>query len=102
MAKEAAASGLYDTLQFPFNYLAAAEETALVEGCKARNAGFISMKALSGGTFSQIFCTDIFSSALDAAGVFVLQYPLLWFINYAGTALLAERLIYAQQVPGCP
>lgn len=32
VAKEAAASGLYDTLQFPFNYLATAEETALVEG----------------------------------------------------------------------
>lgn len=49
VASEAAASGLYDTLQFPFNYLATAEEIALVATCKARNVGFISMKALSGG-----------------------------------------------------
>ena len=49
VAREAVASGLYDTLQFPFNYLATDEEVALVEECKARNVGFISMKALSGG-----------------------------------------------------
>lgn len=49
VAREAVASGLYDTLQFPFSYLATAEETALVEDCKAHNVGFISMKALSGG-----------------------------------------------------
>ena len=49
VAREAVASGLYDTLQFPFNYLASAEETALVEECRAQNVGFVSMKALSGG-----------------------------------------------------
>ena len=49
VAREAAASGLYDTLQFPFNCLSTPEEIALVEECKARNVGFISMKALSGG-----------------------------------------------------
>ena len=49
VAKEAVASGLYDTLQFPFNYLSSDAEIALVEECKVRNMGFISMKALSGG-----------------------------------------------------
>ena len=49
VAREAVESGLYDTLQFPFNYLATPEEVALVEDCKARGVGFISMKALSGG-----------------------------------------------------
>lgn len=49
VAREAVASGLYDTLQFPFNYLATDDEIALVESCRDRNIGFISMKALSGG-----------------------------------------------------
>ena len=49
VAREAVASGLYDTLQFPFNYLATEEEIALVEECREQNVGFISMKALSGG-----------------------------------------------------
>ncbi len=49
VAEEAVASGLYDTLQFPFNYLATAEEIALVEACRIQGVGFISMKALSGG-----------------------------------------------------
>lgn len=49
VAMEAIESGLYETLQFPFNYLATAEEHRLVELCKEKNIGFISMKALSGG-----------------------------------------------------
>ena len=49
VTREAVASGLYDTLQFPFNYLATAEEVALVEAFKVQNVGFVSMKALSGG-----------------------------------------------------
>ena len=40
VAKEAVASGLYDTLQFPFNCLATDEEIALVEDCKARTVVF--------------------------------------------------------------
>jgi len=49
VAREAVESGLYDTLQFPFSYLAAPEEIGLAEMCKARDMGFIAMKALSGG-----------------------------------------------------
>jgi aryl-alcohol dehydrogenase-like predicted oxidoreductase len=49
VAKEAIESGLYETLQFPFNYLATKEELELVEQCKEKNMGFIAMKALSGG-----------------------------------------------------
>ncbi len=49
VAKEAVESGLYETLQFPFSYLATDEEVALVEMCKEANVGFIAMKALSGG-----------------------------------------------------
>lgn len=49
VAEEAVRSGLYDTLQFPFCYLATEKELALVELCKKENVGFISMKGLSGG-----------------------------------------------------
>lgn len=49
IAGEAIASGLYETLQFPFCYLATEKEEELVEACKKADMGFIAMKALSGG-----------------------------------------------------
>ena len=49
LAHEAIRSGLYDTLQFPFCYLATDRDIALVNLCKEKNVGFISMKGLSGG-----------------------------------------------------
>lgn len=49
VAREAIESGLYETLQFPFCYLASEQEEELVEKCKVANMGFIAMKALSGG-----------------------------------------------------
>lgn len=49
VAWEAIDSGLYETLQFPFSYLAAQSELELVEACKRTDMGFIAMKALSGG-----------------------------------------------------
>lgn len=49
VAAEAVESGLYETLQFPFSYLASEKELELVEACKAADMGFIAMKALSGG-----------------------------------------------------
>lgn len=48
VAEEIIESGLYETLQFPFCYLATDREKALVQGCKEKNIGFIAMKALSG------------------------------------------------------
>lgn len=49
VAHEAVDSGLYETLQFPFCYLATDKDMELVERCKAADMGFIAMKALSGG-----------------------------------------------------
>jgi len=49
VAKEAVLSGLYETLQFPFCYLATEHELSLVKLCRENNVGFIAMKALSGG-----------------------------------------------------
>lgn len=52
VAMEAVKSGLYETLQFPFCYLAMEKDLELVEACKKANMGFIAMKALSGGLIS--------------------------------------------------
>ena len=49
VARQAVESGLYETLQFPFSYLATDEEIELVKLCKQKGMGFIAMKALSGG-----------------------------------------------------
>lgn len=49
VAHEAVESGLYETLQFPFSYLASGQDIELAEKCKAADMGFIAMKALSGG-----------------------------------------------------
>lgn len=49
VASEAVLSGLYETLQFPFCYLATEKDIELVELCKNHNIGFIAMKGLSGG-----------------------------------------------------
>ncbi|MGB4659421.1 MAG: aldo/keto reductase [Mobilitalea sp.] len=52
VATEAANSGLYETIQFPFSYLADEKEVELVKLCKEKGIGFIAMKALSGGLIS--------------------------------------------------
>lgn len=49
VATEAIESGLYETLQFPFSYLASDNDLEIVEKCRKANMGFIAMKALSGG-----------------------------------------------------
>ncbi|MDI3543103.1 MAG: uncharacterized protein PWP57_706 [Candidatus Atribacteria bacterium] len=49
VAWEVINSGLYDTLQFPLNYLSTDKELELVQACKEKGIGFIAMKALSGG-----------------------------------------------------
>ena len=49
VAMEAAESGLYEVLQFPFSYLSGEKEIALVETCRAHDVGFVCMKGLAGG-----------------------------------------------------
>ena len=53
VAKEAIESGLYETLQFPFSYLASEKDLELVRLCKEHNMGFIAMKGLSGGLLNR-------------------------------------------------
>lgn len=64
VAQEAVESGLYETLQFPFSYLASEKDEALVKLCAEKNVGFICMKALSGGLITRS----------DAAYAYLAQY----------------------------
>lgn len=49
VAFECVNSGLYETMQYPFSYLAAPREIELVKLCREKNVGFIAMKGLAGG-----------------------------------------------------
>lgn len=73
VAMEAAESGLYETIQFPFSYLATEQEIALVRLCEERRIGFIAMKALSGGLITNSAAAyvylDQFSNVLPIWGV---------------------------------
>lgn len=90
VAEEAIASGLYETLQFPFSYLASEKEFELVEKCKEANMGFIAMKGLAGGLINH--------SA--AAYAFMLQYDHvlpIWGIQREKE--LDEFLSYQEEEP---
>lgn len=65
VAKEAIESGLYETLQFPFCYLASDKDKELVSMCKEKNMGFIAMKALSGGLINNAAAAYVFEAQYD-------------------------------------
>jgi len=65
VANEAVDSGLYDTLQFPFSYLAADEEIKLVNKCREKNMGFIAMKGLAGGLITNSAAAYAYISQYD-------------------------------------
>lgn len=65
VANEAVESGLYETLQFPFSYLATEKDIRLVEKCKEADMGFIAMKALSGGLITNSAAAYAFLAQYD-------------------------------------
>ena len=66
VAEEIVASGLYETLQFPFSYLASERDTALVNACSKADMGFIAMKGLSGGLLTNSRACMAFMSQFDS------------------------------------
>ena len=64
IAREAIESGLFETLQFPFSYLASDLDVDLVERCKKADMGFICMKALAGGLINRSDAAMAFMSIL--------------------------------------
>ncbi len=65
VANEAVESGLYETLQFPFSYLATEKDIELVEKCAQAGMGFIAMKALSGGLITNSAAAYAFLARYD-------------------------------------
>ena len=65
VAHEAVESGLYETLQFPFSYLATEKDIELVEKCAQAGMGFIAMKALSGGLITNSAAAYAFLARYD-------------------------------------
>ncbi|MGN0563287.1 MAG: aldo/keto reductase [Candidatus Heritagella sp.] len=65
LATEAVESGLYDTLQFPFSYLASEKDKQLVNLCREKNVGFICMKGLSGGLITRSDAAYAFLNEFD-------------------------------------
>lgn len=65
VAIEAAESGLYETIQFPFSYLATEKEVELVKLCREKGIGFIAMKALSGGLITNSAAAYAFLADFD-------------------------------------
>lgn len=65
VANEAIDSGLYETLQFPFCYLATDKDIELVEKCRKANMGFIAMKALSGGLINNSRAAYVYLARFD-------------------------------------
>ncbi|MCI8984087.1 MAG: aldo/keto reductase [Hungatella sp.] len=65
VAMEAIESGLYETLQFPFCYLATEKDIEIVNACKERDMGFIAMKSLSGGLITSAAAAYAFADQYD-------------------------------------
>ena len=64
-AMQAVASGLYDTLQFPFSCLSNEKEVELTYAAKRADMGFIAMKGMSGGLISDAELTFSFIHQYD-------------------------------------
>ncbi len=73
LAEEAVRSGLYDTLQFPFSYLASEKEEALVRLCAEQDVGFICMKALAGGLIADAAAAYAYLAQFPVAPIWGIQ-----------------------------
>jgi predicted aldo/keto reductase-like oxidoreductase len=90
VAKEAIESGLYETMQFPFSYLADEKDLELVGMCKEADMGFVCMKSLSGGLITRA----------DAAYAYLAQYDValpIWGIQHESE--LDEFLAFQSNPP---
>ena len=90
IAKEIVESGFYETLQYPFSYLASEEELKLYQMVKDHNMGFICMKGLAGGLINNSKAAMAFMSQFDNA------LP-IWGIQRESE--LSEWLFYMKDTP---
>ncbi len=89
VAEEIIESGLYETLQFPFSYLATDRDIALVKACADAGMGFLAMKGLSGGLLTNS----------KACMAFLSQYPVLPIWGIQRDEELDEWLSFFDEIP---
>jgi len=89
VAEEAVRSGLYETLQFPFSYLATEKEESLIRLCEEHDVGFICMKALAGGLIVRS----------DVAYAYLSKYPVAPIWGIQRESELDEFLSYNENPP---
>ena len=90
IARETIESGLYDTLQYPFNYLCTEAEAQLPRLCEVKGMGFLGMKSLSGGLLKH--------SAAAYAWIHA-QGPVLPLVGIQKDGELDEFLAYLRHPP---
>lgn len=73
VAEEIVQSGLYETLQFPFCYLATDRDIRLVKDTVDAGMGFIAMKGLSGGLLTDADACMAFMSEYDVLPIWGVQ-----------------------------
>lgn len=73
VAEDIVKSGLYETLQFPFSYLANEREIKLVEDTEKAGMGFIAMKGLAGGLLTNSKTCMAFMSKYNALPIWGIQ-----------------------------
>ena len=65
IAEDCIASGLFETLQFPFSYISSEQDLALAQKCKEADMGFIAMKGLAGGMLNNARACHAFMKSHD-------------------------------------
>lgn len=73
VAMEAIESGLYETLQYPFSYLSADEDEAIVKAALSHGMGFICMKALAGGLINDSALAYAYLNQYDVLPIWGIQ-----------------------------
>ncbi len=95
IAEELAVSGLYETIQYPFSYLADKREIDLIRLCQENEVGFICMKGLAGGLITNSRAAMAFVSQFDGTvpiwGVQKEEELEEWLSYMKDTPLLDEK-----------
>ncbi|MBR5093864.1 MAG: aldo/keto reductase [Oscillospiraceae bacterium] len=65
VAEACIASGLFETLQFPFSYISSERDLALAGKCKEAGMGYIAMKGLAGGMLTNVRACHAFMAQYE-------------------------------------
>ena len=95
VAEEIVESGLYETLQYPFSYLATDRDIALVRACEKAGMGFIAMKGLSGGMLTDPAACMAFMTQYNVLPIWGIQRESEldeWLSFFENTPVMDEKI----------